>query len=79
MLKIMLTIFAYVWYSIFIMEDKRYYIKDILEILGVAKNTFHNWEREGKVPKANRDPMNNYRYWTEEDIKLLKKVTGRGE
>ena len=61
------------------MELKRYYIKDILEILGVAKNTYHNWEREGKVPAAKRDPMNNYRYWTQNDLKILKRVTGRGK
>ena len=31
----------------------------------------------GKVPKAKRDPMNGYRYWTMKDLRKLKKRTGR--
>ncbi len=30
-----------------------------------------------KVPKPKRDPMSRYRYWTESDLKKLKKLTGR--
>jgi len=57
---------------------KRYYINDLIKILGISKNTYYNWENNGKVPEAKRDPMSNYRYWTDEDIKKLKKITGRG-
>jgi len=57
---------------------KRYYINDIIKLLGISKKTYYNWEEAGKVPKAKRDPMSNYRYWSEEDIKKLKRITGRG-
>ena len=58
--------------------EKRYYIEDIEKILNVPRNTYYNWEKRKKVPKPKRDPMSKYRYWTESDIKQLKKITGRG-
>ena len=57
--------------------QKRYFIEDIEKELGVTRKTFYNWEQAGKVPKAKRDPMSNYRYWTESDLSKLKKRTGR--
>jgi DNA-binding transcriptional MerR regulator len=57
--------------------EERYYIEDIERELCITRWTYYNWENAGKVPKAKRDPMNNYRYWTEEDLKKLKKLTGR--
>ena len=60
------------------MKSKRCYLfNDVAEILGVSKKTLWNWEQAGKIPKARRDPMNNYRIYTEEDLKKLKKITGR--
>lgn len=69
---------AYVWYSLKIMLKKRYFISDILNVLSISKNTYLNWERLGKVPKAKRDPMSNYRYWLENDLVKLRKLAGRG-
>ena len=57
---------------------KRYYIEDIEKILNISRVTYYNWEKAGKVPRAKRDPMSGYRYWTEADLKKLKKITGRG-
>lgn len=57
--------------------EKRYQIKDVERILNVTRRTYYRWEEDGKIPKAKRDPMSNQRYWTEEDIKKLKKITGR--
>ena len=45
---------------------KQYYIKDLEKILGVKRKTYFYWEKMGKVSKAKRDPMSNYRYWTDE-------------
>lgn len=60
------------------MKDKtRYYMKDLAEILEVSTRTILNWEQAGKIPEAKRDPMNNYRIYTEDDVKKLKKITGR--
>ena len=56
---------------------KRYRANEVAKILGINKHTLFNWETSGKIPKAKRDPMNNYRYYTDEDIKKLKKITGR--
>ena len=58
--------------------ERRYLIEDIEKILGVSRKTYYNWEKAGKVPKAKRDPMSNFRYWTDEDLRKLKKMTGRG-
>jgi len=59
------------------MRKKRYKTKEIADMLGITKKTLYNWESAQKIPKAKRDPMNNYRYYTDEDIKKLKKITGR--
>ena len=56
---------------------KKYEISDVEKILKITRRTYYRWESAGKVPKAKRDPMSNYRYWTEDDIKRLKKLTGR--
>ena len=56
---------------------KRYYIRDLEGELGVKRKTYFYWEKTGKIPKAKREPMSGYRYWTLEDLKKLKKITGR--
>ncbi len=57
--------------------EKRYFIEDIEKELRITRRTYYNWEKLGKIPKPKRDPMSGYRYWTEEDLKKLKKITGR--
>lgn len=60
------------------MNDKsRYCLKDLAGILGVSTRTILNWEQAGKIPKSKRDPMSQYRIYTEEEIKKLRKITGR--
>lgn len=58
-------------------NSKRHNSQNVAEFLGVNKRTLFNWEATGKIPKARRDPMNNYRYYTDFDIKQLRKITGR--
>jgi DNA-binding transcriptional MerR regulator len=53
---------------------KRYFIKDLEKILQVSRKTYFYWEQTGKVPKAKRTPMGNYRYWAKEEIDTLKKM-----
>ncbi len=57
--------------------EKRYYLRDLIKILGVSRKTYYNWEQAKKIPKPKRDPMNRYRYWTVCDIKKIRKKTGR--
>ena len=56
---------------------RRFQIRDIEELLNITRRTYYRWEKAGKIPKAKRDPMSNKRFWAEEDIKKLKKMTGR--
>ena len=58
---------------------KRYYLDDVIKILGISRTTYYNWEASGKVSKPKRDPMSRYRYWTDADLKKLKKLRGRGK
>jgi len=57
--------------------EKQYFIKDLEKALGISRHTYFYWEEQGKVPKAKRTKMGNYRYWTKKDIDKLKKITGR--
>lgn len=58
-------------------KNNRYSAQKVAEALGIYKRTLFNWEAAGKIPKAKRDPMNNYRYYTGQDIKILKRTTQR--
>ena len=53
---------------------KKYFIKDLEKALGINRHTYFYWEETSKVSKAKRTRMGNYRYWTEQDIKKLKKL-----
>jgi len=53
---------------------KTYLVNDVIKILKIPRNTLYNWEAKKKIPKPKRDPMSNYRYWSEVDLKKLKKV-----
>ena len=59
------------------MAEKRYLMRDVLKLLKVCRKTYFNWERDGKIPKAKKEPMSGYRYWTESDLERLRKITGR--
>ena len=56
---------------------KRYYIKDLEAYLGIHRKVFFYWEKTGKVPKARREKMSNYRYWNLAELKKLKCLIGR--
>jgi len=60
------------------MQEKKYFVQDIMKELGIARKTIYSWEMANKIPKPKRDPMSNYRYWTKKDVILLKKLSGRG-
>lgn len=64
--------------TLILIVEKRYYLDELIKILGIPRSTYYNWEKTGKVPEPKRDPMSNYRFWTVADIKKIKKVTGRG-
>jgi excisionase family DNA binding protein len=47
-------------------------VMEAAKILGVNPETLRRWDRAGKL-KAKRNPMNNYRLYSVEDIESLKK------
>ena len=55
-------------------SKKKHYIQEVEKMLGVNRKTLFVWESLGKVPKARREPMSNYRYWSSLDIKKLKNL-----
>jgi len=58
-------------------NNSRYTAQRVADILSIDKRTLFNWEAAGKIPKAKRDPMNNYRYYTIGDLEKLKNITDR--
>ncbi len=58
-------------------ENNRYTAQEVADTLGIYKRTLFNWEAAGKIPKAKRDPMNNYRYYSDKDIAELRKIAER--
>ena len=56
---------------------KRYFIAGLIKELGISRKTYYNWEKLEKIPRPKRDPMSGFRYWTPEDIQLLKELTER--
>ena len=57
-------------------SDKGYLtVKDAEKLLGVNRKTLYRWETAGKI-QARRLKTNNYRVYTKEDIKKIKKLVG---
>jgi DNA-binding transcriptional MerR regulator len=57
-------------------NSKHYTSQEAAEILGISKRTLYRYEKEGIFPEAPRNPINNWRQYTEEHIeKLLNIIT----
>lgn len=56
------------------MKNKKYYIRDVEKYLKVYRKKLFYWEKVGKIPMSKREPMSNFRYWTESDIKKIKDI-----
>jgi len=57
--------------------QKKYFIKDLEQALGVRRTTIFYWEAAGKIPKARRTSMGNYRWWSKPELERLRKIAGR--
>ncbi|MDP2922285.1 MAG: MerR family transcriptional regulator [Candidatus Omnitrophota bacterium] len=53
---------------------RSYRISEVIRVLGISRKTYYIWENTGKIPKARREPISGYRYWTAEDLRKLKKI-----
>ena len=57
------------------MKSKKYYTtRQVCEKIGITKKTLFLWEAAGKIPKAKRDRIFNFRIYTEKDVRLLKDI-----
>lgn len=67
-------------YNIEIPKQKKFLtVKEVSKLLGVTPLTLRNWDKSGKL-KAFRHPLNNYRLYKPEDIKLfLRKIESQGK
>jgi DNA-binding transcriptional MerR regulator len=52
------------------MQNKKYRLKDIQEKIDRDKTTLIRWEREGLIPRANRDSR-GWRYYNENQVKEI--------
>jgi len=53
-------------------NDHYYTIGEAAKILGISPRTLKNYEKRGRIPEPMRNPSNNWRIYTEEDIEKLK-------
>lgn len=53
---------------------EKIFSKEVAKILGVRRVTLFYWEKTGKIPKAKRTPMGNYRYWSKEEVDKIKEL-----
>jgi len=60
------------------MLEKIYNIQEVADLLGLYKGTIVNYENKHIFPKPHRNPINNYREYTREDIERLRKILKRG-
>ena len=56
---------------------KIYNVQEVANILGIYKRTVINYEKKGVFPHSKRNPINNWREYTEEDIQKLKQILNR--
>jgi len=58
------------------MENKTFSISSVSEMTGVSKNRIREWHDKGLLPQVQWIPVGsrNHRRFTEDDIKLIKKI-----
>ena len=54
-----------------------YRISEVIKVVDISRKTYYLWENMGKIPKSRREPISGYRYWTEEDLKKLRRIVGK--
>jgi DNA-binding transcriptional MerR regulator len=53
---------------------ERQYLKtrQVAQLLGVSLNTVYRWLKAERIGEPYRDPENNYRLWTVEDVDRIR-------
>jgi hypothetical protein len=47
---------------------------EVASLIGTTKQTILNWLREGRIVEPERNPINNYRLWTDQDIMRIREM-----
>jgi DNA-binding transcriptional MerR regulator len=58
--------------------NRIYTMNQAANMLGVHRDTIMYWEENSLIPQAQRNPKNNYRIFTMEEIMEIAKVRGIG-
>jgi DNA-binding transcriptional MerR regulator len=45
---------------------------EVASLIGITKQTILNWINDGRILDAERNPVNNYRQWTEHDVERIR-------
>ena len=61
------------------LQNRKYNIQEVANILGIYKGTIKNYEEKGIFPKARRNPINKYREYVPKDIDILKRILVKGK
>ena len=48
--------------------------KDAAELLGISRRTLQNWLKTGLIPEPQRNPLTQYRKWTEHDLNEVRRI-----
>ena len=57
------------------MKEKKFYtLGEVTRLVGCPRQNIYHWEKEGKIPKAKRNPLSNYRLYTLDEIEQLKRL-----
>jgi len=58
---------------------RSYNIQEVADLLGIYKGTIKNYESKGIFPKPRRNPINNYREYTPQDVDILRRILLKGK
>lgn len=47
---------------------------EVASLIGITKQTILNWIRAGRIPEPERNPVNDYRIWTEHDVAQIREM-----
>jgi prepilin-type N-terminal cleavage/methylation domain-containing protein len=54
-----------------------YRVNEVAEKLGISKQTLLRYEKKGVFPKSQRNRINSWREYTEDDVRKLQSIIGR--
>lgn len=46
--------------------------RQVARMVGVSLNTIYRWLKDERIDEPNRDPENNYRLWTPNDVEQIR-------